>query len=133
MASHTSPLSPTRHLQSTKPPWTILVVLKTGQRAEAAITIPAGYILRVVRGTKCRYTAGLFSEFATAMDFPDYFGHNWDAFDECLREVDGDVVLLVHDAASLWRDAPSVAGMLVDAWLSAAQDCESDIHLVFVW
>ena len=73
MASHTPPLSPTRHLQSTKPPWTILVVLKTGQRAEAAITIPAGYILRVVRGAKCRDTAGLFSEFATAMDFQTVF------------------------------------------------------------
>ena len=102
----------------------------TGESA-AALRTEAGEVVREIRGWASE--EDLFRALASALQFPDYFGHNWDAFDECLREVDGDVVLLVHDAASLWRDAPSVAGMLVDAWLSAAQDCESDIHLVFVW
>ncbi|MBE2285633.1 MAG: barstar family protein [Prosthecobacter sp.] len=25
---------------------------------------------------------------ATAFHFPDYYGHNWDAFDECIRDVE---------------------------------------------
>jgi RNAse (barnase) inhibitor barstar len=75
----------------------------------------------------------LFRALASTLHFPDYFGHNWDALDECLRDVDSDVMLLVHDAASMWREAPNIASMLVDVWLAAAAQCESKIHLVFVW
>lgn len=25
---------------------------------------------------------------ASAFHFPDYYGHNWDAFDECIRDVE---------------------------------------------
>ena len=25
---------------------------------------------------------------AAAFHFPDYYGHNWDAFDECIRDVE---------------------------------------------
>jgi RNAse (barnase) inhibitor barstar len=129
MSSHTSPLSPTRHLQSTKPPWTILVVLKAGQRAESAIKIPDGYILRIVRGAKCRYAAGLFSEFANAMDFPDYFGHNWDALEECLTDLEwlpgkGYVLLLTAAEQILTDDEEEFATFLEvlsdagEAWAS---------------
>jgi hypothetical protein len=102
----------------------------TGESASSLRT-EAGELVREIRG----WTAedDLFRALGSALHFPDYFGHNWDAFDECLREVDGDVVLLVHDAANMWREAPIVASTLVDAWLSAAGESEADIHLVFVW
>lgn len=29
----------------------------------------------------------LFSYFAAELAFPDYFGHNWDALDECMRDL----------------------------------------------
>lgn len=75
----------------------------------------------------------LFRALSSALQLPDYFGHNWDALDECLAEMAEDVVLLVHDAASLWREAPSMAATLVDVWLAAAKECDAEIHLVFVW
>jgi RNAse (barnase) inhibitor barstar len=77
--------------------------------------------------------ADLFGALASALQFPDYFGHNWDAVVDCLREVDGDVILLVHDAAGMWRDAPELASMLVDVWLNAAEEADSQLQLVFVW
>lgn len=44
----------------------------------------------------------LFDEFARALDFPDYFGHNWDALEECLADFDWlrakGYILLIHDA-----------------------------------
>lgn len=74
----------------------------------------------------------LFSKLARALELPDYFGHNWDALDECLRDVD-DVVLLIHDAEALWREAPDVALALVDLWLAAAEEHHGTMELIFVW
>ncbi|MEH0417329.1 barstar family protein [Streptomyces sp. B21-083] len=42
---------------------------------------------REVRGSRCRTVEGLFTEWAAGLDFPDYFGHNWDAFHDCLRDT----------------------------------------------
>lgn len=75
----------------------------------------------------------LFSQLARALEFPDYFGYNWDALDECLRDVPGEIVLLLHDAQVLWREAPDVASELIDLWLAAAEEHEGAFHLVFVW
>jgi RNAse (barnase) inhibitor barstar len=42
---------------------------------------------RTIRGRKARTTQALFDEFAAALQFPYYFGENWDAFDECLTDL----------------------------------------------
>jgi len=88
MAAHASPSSFAAYLQSTKPPWTALLVLQAGQRVESAIKTPEGFVRRVIRGSKCRSAAGLFAEVAEALEFPDYFGHNWDALEECLADFE---------------------------------------------
>jgi hypothetical protein len=75
----------------------------------------------------------LFSKLAQSLEFADSFGHTWEALDEALREVPGDVTLLVHDAETLWREAPDVAFELVEVWLGAAAARDSELHLVFVW
>ncbi len=74
----------------------------------------------------------LFDALAEALEFPDYFGRNWDALDECLRDLTGPATLLVRDAASRWERAPEEMRMLVDIWLSAAAE-RDDLQLVFVW
>ena len=88
MAIHDSQPSLGAHLQSTKPPWTGLLVLKAGQRAESVVKAPDGFVRRVIRGSKCRSASGLFAEMAEALEFPDYFGHNWDALEECLADLE---------------------------------------------
>jgi len=96
--------------------------------AEVAKLSPTG----VTRGPITSADA-LFSKLAQALEFPDYFGHNWDALDECLREVPGDVLLVVHEAETLWREAPDVALALVELWLEAAEEHPAKLELVFVW
>jgi RNAse (barnase) inhibitor barstar len=88
MAAPASLRSLATHLQSTKPPWTTLVVLRREQRPESAVKVPEAFTRRIIRGTKCRSAAGLFAEMAQALEFPDYFGHNWDALEECLTDLE---------------------------------------------
>jgi hypothetical protein len=38
--------------------------------------------VRFLRGRKMTTTASLLDEFSAALQFPYYFGGNWDAFDE---------------------------------------------------
>jgi hypothetical protein len=117
MAARTPQLSLATHLQSTKAPWTSLLVLKTGQRAESLVAAPGGFVLKVLRGSKCRTTAGLFAEFAQALDFPDYFGQNWDALEECLADLEwlpgkGYVLLLTSAELVLPDDEEDYATFL---------------------
>lgn len=54
--------------------------------------------IRCVRGKQMRTTEEMFHQFAAACQFPYYFGANWAAFDECLRDLEwlrGDAFLVV--------------------------------------
>lgn len=54
---------------------------------------------------------------AQAMEFPAYFGHNWDAFEECIRDLSWlparGYLLLYDDVANFARHSP-------DEWATAA-------------
>jgi len=98
----------TAYLQSTKAPWTSLLVVKAGQRPESLVRLPTGFALKVIKGPKCQTIAGLLTECARALDFPDYFGHNWDALEECLADLEWlpakGYVLLITDAGGVLPD-----------------------------
>lgn len=104
----TSKLTLPAYLQSTKAPWTSLLIVKAGQRAESLVHLPTGFVLKVIKGTKCQTTDGLLRECARALNFPDYFGHNWDALEECLADLEWlpakGYILLITDAAQVLPD-----------------------------
>jgi len=87
--------------------------------------------------------ADLLDRLGAAFDAPPYFGRNWDALDEALRDLDwlgapppGGHVLLVDRAAALWATHGPAAGRLVEAWLAAAESWAAEgvpFHLVFLW
>lgn len=69
---------------------------------------PPGALVEVLRGERCATAEGLFSEAAEVLDFPDYFGHNWNAFDDCLGSMPAPgqpVLLAVTDAHLLLTEA----------------------------
>ena len=83
----------------------------------------------------------LFDELSRTLDLPDYFGRNWDALDECLRDLperaDAETcVLVLFDAYAGWQDSTLLMAQLVECWLSAAavgQESGAGLHLVFAW
>src|SRR5215471_1167474 len=64
---------------------------------------------RVVRGRKASTKSSLFDECAAALQFPLYFGENWDALNDCLGDPDWlnveAFVLVIADAAHLLTKA----------------------------
>ena len=92
----------TAYLQSTKAPWTSLLTVTDGQPVKSLIRSPARLALKVINGRHCKTPAALFTEFAQALEFPDYFGHNWDALEECLADLEWlpakGYILLITDA-----------------------------------
>ena len=85
--------------------------------------------------------ADLFDSLAAALSFPDYFGRNWDAVDELLRDlgwldISAGIVLVIGSAERLWTTNAQLAGQLVEIWLTAAEEWrvnEVPFHLVFEW
>jgi RNAse (barnase) inhibitor barstar len=76
------------HLQNATAPWSSLLIIPSGTTATALVRPPAGFVVRQIHGKKCTTPTGIFNEFARALDFPDYFGHNWDALEECLADLE---------------------------------------------
>ena len=82
----------------------------------------------------------LLGAIAASMQFPSYFGGNWDALEECLRDLSwlggSGYALIVRDAEHLWRDHHRLAANLIESWLLCAgywAAREVPFHLVLEW
>ena len=104
----TRPRTLTEYLQTPQAPWSSLLIVPQGATATAIAKVPAGFALRVLNGKKCSTPAGLFTEFGKVLDFPGYFGHNWDAMEECLADLEWlpakGYVLLIAEAQAVLAD-----------------------------
>lgn len=56
--------------------------------SEMQENISSSTYLAVVDGNKITNLTELFNIFSIAFEFPDYFGNNWAAFDECINDLD---------------------------------------------
>ena len=87
--------------------------------------VPAGFQVRELRGSRVHTVAGVFDEFAAALQFPYYFRPNKDSFDECLfnlEETLGEAagyVLAIRDADQLLAEAPEER----EWFASVVEDC----------
>jgi RNAse (barnase) inhibitor barstar len=75
-------------------------------------------VVRIVRGTRCLTAQALFQEWAAALQFPSYFGHNWDAFEDCLTDLDWlpakNYLFFITNANSILRDSSHELNMFLD-------------------
>jgi hypothetical protein len=111
--------------------WSVSMAADRGQTIFA--WQEARFVVRTVRGRKMHQKPGLFDEFAAALQFPDYFGENWAAFDECLSDLEwlpreAGYVLVVTEPAEVLQESPAdfeilvqVLGSTVMEWATAKE------------
>ncbi|MBA2546772.1 MAG: barstar family protein [Solirubrobacterales bacterium] len=99
----------------------------------------AGIRVAAIDGAATGSKQDLMSALSEAMELPDWFGGNWDALDESLRDLSwldaAGHVLVIEGGEVLWRRQPDLAGTLVSVWTTAASDWAAKgvpFHLVFV-
>lgn len=78
-------------LLTTSAPWLHLTSAPPPELDEIVRTLSSGAnrhaFVRKLRGEKMRTREGVWDECAAALQLPAYFGHNWDALDECLHDL----------------------------------------------
>ena len=65
-----------------------------------ALARAAGYAFFHIDGRNIARKEQLLNHAATALRFPEHFGHNWDALEECLTDlewIDGDGYVIYYD------------------------------------
>lgn len=96
---------------------------------------------RILRGLRCQTAESLFQEWAAAFQFPYYFGNNWNAFFECITDLEwlpskGYIAVVAHLEETL-REQPQdmriLLGLLKDAprWLVEYRKSSIPFRVVF--
>lgn len=82
----------------------------------------------IIEGNKISDKNSLFKEFSEKLDFPDYFGFNWDAFSDCMTDLswldNKNSLFVVYKGARQfrlanpdeWRIAQDILLETVDYW-----------------
>lgn len=101
----------------------------TGRVPEVPADLAPAAGVRRLSGRRMTDLGGVYDEASAALQFPEYFGRNLDAFDECLRDLDlpespgGAVVIVVTEAESMLTDAPGRR-----EWFAEAVDDANEIR-----
>jgi RNAse (barnase) inhibitor barstar len=109
------------------PAWSGVRRLSATAEAIARAAAANGFVLWRVDLADVRDKGGLLTALAGAIDFPDWFGRNWDALQDCLgdlswRPAPGYVVVLEHcdgfseRAPQEFKTALEVFNTAADSW-----------------
>lgn len=109
----------TELLISAEPPYLLVIEAETSKIIEFGwaleIQHPGKPVVRFLRGKKMSRLASLYDEFASALQFPDYFGENWNAFDECITDLS-------------WLPADFYVLIITEAHLLLADDSDDQLQ-----
>lgn len=118
--------------------------LHFGSSAEAEIALQEldpSFVVRRIDGAGLEENHDVLDALASALEFPDCFGRNWDAANECLRDIDewlpaAGYVIMISNSETFWCNAPAVAATLAETWLFCAEAWafrRISFHLLFSW
>ncbi|MFI6390597.1 barstar family protein [Nonomuraea sp. NPDC050540] len=84
------------------------------------LTVCADPAPAVLDGRLCRTRAAFFEEVARVLRLPGYFGHNWDALSDCLRDAGAVGLVVEHAEDLLGAEAPGQFATLLAVFSDAA-------------
>lgn len=82
------PMMDWHRLTRVEPQWALGIECEVNVLGELTRSPPAALALRTVDGRKCGHERGIMRQFARALECSAYFGHNWDALEDCLRDLE---------------------------------------------
>ncbi|RVX45855.1 barstar (barnase inhibitor) [Nonomuraea polychroma] len=85
------------------------------------LTVSTGPAPAVIDGRACRTRAAFFEEVARVLHFPDYFGRNWDALTDCLRDTGAIALIVEHAEELLGAEPPEQFATLLAVLADAAE------------
>lgn len=112
-------------------PWAFLAAVQEREIDMAAPLVQdnLGVVTRIMRGSRCITPRALFGEWAAALQFPYYFGENWDAFDECITDLEWlpgtSYVFFVTHVDRVLADADQEFDVFIDVLCNAAKEWET--------
>lgn len=114
------------YLRSPKAPWVAVMSSAGCPPVSVLQSCLPGFHIASIDGKRCKTKEALFEEFGSRLRFPEYFGRNWDALDECIRDLEwiravGYVIVVVH-AESLLVESPAEYTTFVDVMNSAGEE-----------
>jgi RNAse (barnase) inhibitor barstar len=123
-------------------PWAHHISLPRHDLEQFLHTLPANKhaALRVIQGRTCGTRESTLDEFARALDFPEYFGNNWDALEDCLTDLEWlssrKFVFVVEHTDALLREERGMLTNLGDILKAAAafwqdHDPPAAFHVIF--
>lgn len=95
--------------------WTSILCHPRAAVRDSAQKFASSYV-SVIDGAKCRDSQHLFTTWAAVLDLPQYFGHNWDALDECMSDY------LVTDKGGLGSEFGDRTGVIADTLLIVIEE-----------
>ena len=95
-----------------------------------------GLARAAIDGATIKDGPDLLAALGRALTFPAYYGQNWDAAEECLRDLDErypkGCALFVDHARGLWQRQPRKMGQLTSLWLAASESAAVPLRLIFL-
>ncbi len=113
-------------LAAARAPWLLVGHdLRRLDRSRAAVRASGGAIA-VLAGSRMRTADGVHREFATAMAFPDYFGHTWPGLEDCLIDLawlpaSGYLVVIEDGEELLADETDELVGLFGDLLVRVAR------------
>lgn len=78
----------------------------------------AGAYVSYLRGKRCKTEDSFFMEISASFQFPDYYGENWPATDECLCDLEwlnpSKIFVVVDDFSCMFSEQEYIQKLLQD-------------------
>lgn len=89
-----------------------------------------GIFLAFLDGQQCAVLAHFYEEIAKALNFPDYFSHNFDSLDECMNDLswisENEIRLLIFNYEDLLFEEKYNLDVINNIFANAVSELEEN-------